>query len=455
MRSEQASRLGRCFREALAFVGASELLLGCAGPVVAPTSATLPLESGFQPVTCRPAAETPSPWPPPALLAGLRPAIAVDYLELDFGGGEVLGTPCGAAADPSRCLSELEAIELSWFASSERLETDEEPARCWLRGTRGDEVVYIGSVQRLLSFLGPVDTLAEAELLLLCRHVDFPPPWFYRATAYLDCDRSGGVERPDGYDVLLFTQEGCEGRSRHRVHVDRAGNVSVLDTVNEARDQQRCILGRRPEGFRGSGEAPKDLGAFFARSAELEAASVPAFLRLARELRAHGAPPALVRRALHAARDEVRHAQVTTQFARACGDRPTFAAIPVGGVRSLEQVAHENASEGCVLETHAALLAHHQAIRARTHRLRCVYASIAHDETRHAALAWDVACWADTRLTEPARRRVAAARARATFELQSSLAHATKQRADTAVGLPTPDAAVAMARALEVALWRG
>src|SRR3989442_1726027 len=54
-----------------------------------------------------------------------------------------------------------------------------------------------------------------------------------------------------------------------------------------------------------------DLGGYFATMASLEAASVGAFRALRTELRAHGAPRALVRAAERAARDEIRHARMT------------------------------------------------------------------------------------------------------------------------------------------------
>ncbi|HEY1585869.1 MAG TPA: hypothetical protein VGH63_09300, partial [Polyangia bacterium] len=63
--------------------------------------------------------------------------------------------------------------------------------------------------------------------------------------------------------------------------------------------QFHCRGGRRPdEWVRADVRAREVVGAWLANAAQLEAASVPAFEILARELRAHDAPTALIARAL-------------------------------------------------------------------------------------------------------------------------------------------------------------
>ena len=54
-------------------------------------------------------------------------------------------------------------------------------------------------------------------------------------------------------------------------------------------------------------------------AAWLEAASIPAFIYLARELDLHGAPSGLARAALAAARDEIRHARVMYRLLEGLG----------------------------------------------------------------------------------------------------------------------------------------
>ena len=90
---------------------------------------------------------------------------------------------------------------------------------------------------------------------------------------------------------------GCESTPS----TDTGGEAFTLEC--EATYTVMCE-GRRPPGFR-----PRRTGDVWLRRAELEAASIHAFLRLHRELTAHGAPPDLADRCLSAARDEVRHAR--------------------------------------------------------------------------------------------------------------------------------------------------
>ena len=179
--------------------------------------------------------------------------------------------------------------------------------------------------------------------------------------------------------------------------------------------------GRRPRGLRRARAAcaPSPAGAYFARMAHDEAASVLAFVRLSDELAAHGAPPALQRAASRARRDEERHARAMARQARMRGAPVPAPRVLRHAIRPLEAVARENAVEGCVNETFGALIAAFQAEHAPRGSLRRVFARIAADEARHAALSWAVARWAEARLEPAARARVAAARARALRALRT------------------------------------
>jgi hypothetical protein len=182
--------------------------------------------------------------------------------------------------------------------------------------------------------------------------------------------------------------------------------------------------GRRPAGLAEAvAPDPVDgcaIGRYWARMAHLEAASVPAFARLGRELVAHGAPAALRRAAERARRDEVRHARLTARLARAHGVAPPAVALAAQEPRSLEAMARENAVEGCVRETFGALVAAWQARAAADPGVRRAMAKIARDERRHAELAWAVDRWAARRLGATARRRVAAARREAALALAAT-----------------------------------
>jgi hypothetical protein len=148
-------------------------------------------------------------------------------------------------------------------------------------------------------------------------------------------------------------------------------------------------------------------GERLAAMAYLEAVSVHAFERLERELEVHRAPPALLREARRARRDEVRHTAMTARLARERGGSPRLPEVPAPiRTRTLLEVALENAVEGCVRETYGAVQGLVEAQTARDRGIRRAMKSIAADECRHAELAWAVHAWAMLRLSADARLEV-------------------------------------------------
>lgn len=212
-----------------------------------------------------------------------------------------------------------------------------------------------------------------------------------------------------------------------------------------------CGAGRRPRGLRRPALARLDATTtWLAQAAHLEAASVRAFERLAAELGALGAPARLVARARRAAHDERRHARVVGRLAEQRGATVSPVHVDAARPRNPLAIALENATEGCVGEAFAALVARHQAIHAAAPSLRRRFARIARDETAHAALAYDVDAWLHERLTPTERARVARARARAARHLVASYTAHASARAQ--LGLPSPEAGRVLARALGDAL---
>jgi hypothetical protein len=220
-----------------------------------------------------------------------------------------------------------------------------------------------------------------------------------------------------------------------------------------------CIGGRRPEGF--ALDQPGELtsvGAYLARQGALEGASVPAFARLADELAWHGAPPSLVARAREALRDEVSHVAILRALAaregyaldahRRADDRSR---------RSLERMAVENAVEGCVRETFAALVAVRQGESAADPSIRAGFAAIARDETRHAELSLSVHAWALDWLDEARRADVRAAMREAIDTLREECAAGgddeRAREGRRTLGLPSAAELLAMLDGLERALW--
>lgn len=184
-----------------------------------------------------------------------------------------------------------------------------------------------------------------------------------------------------------------------------------------------CGVGRPPRGFVARPAfAPNAVAERLAQMTQLEAASVDAFHALHADLLRHGAPAGLRRAVLAAADDEVRHARATRREAERFGASVPFTPSPAARPRSLEELAIENAEEGCVNETFGAALAALQAERATDLRVRRMMTVIAREELGHAALSWELAAWLAEQLDGAGRARVAEARRGAVSALFDDLA---------------------------------
>jgi len=211
-----------------------------------------------------------------------------------------------------------------------------------------------------------------------------------------------------------------------------------------------CAGGRCPEGLvrPAGGGAGDTLGAWLAANAHLEAASVDAFEILAAELGAHRAPAALIHAARAAIADERRHAAVVGRLAVRRGALPPAVEVNRRPVRELEALATENAVEGCVRETYAALLAFRQARAATDPEIRAAMTGIARDEARHAALAWAVDGWSRGLLAPAARRRVRDARHEAIEQLLGAPPPTMTVAGRAEAGLPDEEEGARMIGAL-------
>jgi hypothetical protein len=219
-----------------------------------------------------------------------------------------------------------------------------------------------------------------------------------------------------------------------------------------------CIggIGRRPEGLARPDlrRSESALGDFFARAAHLEAASVHAFERLAATLARLGAPRKLVRAALSAADDEVRHAVMTGRLAARFESHPPPVVVePTAPAPGLLAVAVENAVEGCARETLGALVASFQACHATDADVRAVARPIADDEIRHASLAWAILRWLAPKLSREEQDAVARAFRSAVRALESEVREPARELVEVA-GLPDRDRQLSMLRALGTTLWR-
>jgi hypothetical protein len=331
------------------------------------------------------------------------------------------GTQCATAGAKAEC--EAKAMEVAKPSNA-----------CVMQGacvsflvtTAGDEVTRSEERSALLSLLGPIDKAEKAMLVALYDGAFDGRPFACVLPGAIPALGPGQtlsqtLATGDGFDVQT-TWDSCGGGIfTQTVHVAADGTLTTDSKTKVG--ESRCMVGRRPAGLRAAACLPQAtrLGAFLAGAARLEAASVFAFERLARELGALGAPAELQAEALRSALDEVRHARVMGALARRFGGEllaPEVAALPV---RSRSAIALENAIEGCVRETYGALLAEHQAQTARDPELRAALRGIADDELRHALLAHTVAEWLEPQLSASEREALAGARRAALIQLVAEL----------------------------------
>ena len=342
------------------------------------------------------------------------------------------GMPCASAADREAC--ELERMERSLPSAACR-NVGASDCRPFALTTQGSEVTRLDKQADLLDLLGNIDTPAEAVALAIWNGLTVTcaaPVWRKELRGTEVMSTAAGYTVRSEWEL-------CGGKPQ-RDTIDVARNGSVGELMSEALGDASCSVGRRPAGLVAAlpCAVQSRLGAFFADIARLEAASVFAFQRMARELTQLGAPPELVADALSAARDEIRHEQLTAALALRFGARPVAPVIASPGPRSRFEIALENAVEGCVRETYGALVAHHQARLARDREVAAVMSMIAPDETRHAELAWRVAAWLEPQLTGTERGLLAQARRVAAIQLarEASTSGLAEQDART-VGCPS------------------
>ena len=250
------------------------------------------------------------------------------------------------------------------------------------------------------------------------RNVRLPEPPPMDLVALVDACEADETKCIQLCTTVLQQENGFSTPSTCEVTHDVTGH-DVAITYYVSTGNSGCpVEGRRPAGLARARKPRAGVtGTHLARSAWYEAASVHAFVGLARQLARHGAPIALRDAAKRAAIDEVHHARLMGDLARARGATPPAVEIEKQGRRSLESIAIENATEGVVGETWAALIAFWQAAHATDPTVRATYAKIAEDELRHAELSIEVDAWARTKLRPAAQKRVDAARRRALAKL--------------------------------------
>ncbi|MBT9555761.1 MAG: hypothetical protein IV100_07010 [Myxococcales bacterium] len=348
------------------------------------------------------------------------------------------GELCSAASDPSTCLTKVGDAypNIRGFMVIE---------------TRGDEVHLFYGLNGSYQWMKVPDSAEDAVLL---------------ATQMITLDDCRCVRKTaTGWDVLGVQIEGdvdpdCTGGDREYfaavVHVPTDGDLAVeKGPLIKTTSEPRGCAGRRPTGaVARAHDASAPIGPTLAKAATDEAASVPAFLELARDLASHGAPDALVAACRRAAADEVHHAAAMGRLAAEYGALPEAARVRPSSIPSLLALAVQNAVEGCVGEGWNALLASHQAGAAKHPELASTMAVIAADEIRHAALATSIDAWIRPLLTDVERELVGDAARQALAALQGSCDGVADRTVRAAVGLPSLETRATLLAAIGPLLYR-
>jgi hypothetical protein len=267
-------------------------------------------------------------------------------------------------------------------------------------------------------------------------------------THSITADQLAMLAGADGGVDPMACRELCES-------LDPTGGAALECSVGEgdgglflACAIERFCGGRRPAGLVDPEARATGIGEVLARCAHREAASVPAFLELAVELDALGAPRSFARSARRYAADEVRHARTLEALAARYGASVAPVARTPTPRRDLFALALDNAVEGCVREAYAAIVAAHQAEHASDPAVRSAMAEVAHDEAQHALFSYVVDDWAVSRLDPADARTVDARRCAAAAAWARACAVEPDADVRAALGLPDARTAVAIARAL-------
>lgn len=268
-------------------------------------------------------------------------------------------------------------------------------------------------------------------------------------TPVLPPSSDGGVEPGDAGDWLA---EECIRKCGHGLCEPQTapladGGVAYSIQCTTSGD---CVGGRMPARSASEASSMREEH-FLARMAYLEEASITAFRDLRKDLHALGAPRKLLRRASRAKRDEMRHAKRMRALAVRAQEPMGEVLLHPAKRLSLEELATQNAVEGCVREMFGALLAAYQAMHAEDQEARTVMCEIAKEEAEHAALALDIHQWAMKRLDGRARERVQEARRRAVMQLGRRREGELGARYRARYGLPSAREMEVLGRAMACA----
>lgn len=175
--------------------------------------------------------------------------------------------------------------------------------------------------------------------------------------------------------------------------------------------------GRLPPAYQEPQIMGEGIGVYFAKSAHEQAAAVFSYIALATQLRSFGAPTNLIEQCQSAAKDNILHAKIMQELSEMEGVFvPSFHYVPTS--QSILEVAMQNAVDGCIYETWAALLANWQSTHLPSDpELQTVYEQIGKNKAMHGQLAWDLHFWFLSKLRTREKKQLSRAQSKAIAQL--------------------------------------
>ena len=221
----------------------------------------------------------------------------------------------------------------------------------------------------------------------------------------------------------------------------------------------RPVPGRKPDGlhFKNDTAATQSsvnvLGQYLADMTAMETAAITAFYYLSRELEAYGAPVELIARSRQAVLEETRHSEMAALLAASFDAEMPDVSVNDFCLRSLYEIAMENAVEGCVNETFAAACGLWQSEYAQLDVFREVIAHITEEEMGHAGLSWEIHQWVMPQLSQSEQELICIAQAEAVENLIGEFKQESDPVVQQAFGLPTKDDAARLFVQLKESVW--
>ncbi len=208
----------------------------------------------------------------------------------------------------------------------------------------------------------------------------------------------------------------------------------------------RPIPGRMPVGMKPItiSSTHSLLGNYFANMAMMEKAAITAFQYLVRELEAYEAPQELIELARKAIAEEARHTKMASNLSKGYNTEIPEFIVNEFQLRSLFEIALENAVEGCVNESFAATCGLWQHAHAEHDVFREVIGHITEEEIGHGALSWSIHEWIMPQLTEAQQAHVLQAQAKAFDTLEENFKLEEHPEVRIALGLPNQTEASAL-----------